>query len=136
MNIEHVNEKEHLKRPSINEIILSHENINKDDKKKHKKLYLKKEENNNNNNIQTEEQEDKHKNTNNNIVLPIIKDANHLNVSFEFKNKKLKPVIKATGLSNNNNSLLTKSLNIHRDNKFWKKENFNNNIGNKDNMKK
>ena len=69
--------------------------------------------------------------------MPIIKDANHLNVSFEFKNKKLKPVIKATGLSNNNNSLLTKSLNIHnRDNKFWKKDNFNNNIGNKDNNKK
>ena len=135
MNIEHVNEKDHLKRPSINEIILSHENINKDDKKKHKKLYLKKEENNNN--IQTEEQEDKQKNTNNNnnIVLPIIKDTNHLNVSFEFKNKKLKPVIKATGLTNNN-SLLTKSLNIHRDNKFWKKDNFNNNIGNKDSTKK
>ena len=67
--------------------------------------------------------------------MPIIKDTNHLNVSFEYKNKKLKPVIKATGLTNNN-SLLAKSLNIHRDNKFWKKDNFNNNIGNKDNNKK
>jgi len=149
INIDHVNDKEYMKRPSINDIILSHENINitnKDEKKKHKKLYLKKEENTNvNHNIsQTEEhldeKVDKYKN-NNNIVLPIIKDNNnnHLNVSFEFKNKKLKPVIKATGLTSNNinNSLLTKSLNIHRDNKFWtKKDNFNNNIGNKDNIKK
>ena len=149
INIDHVNDKEYMKRPSINDIILSHENINitnKDEKKKHKKLYLKKEDNNfiNHNISQTEEHSeekvDKIKN-NNNIVLPIIKDNNnnHLNVSFEFKNKKLKPVIKATGLTGNNinNSLLTKSLNIHKDIKFWtKKDNFNNNIVNKDNIKK
>ena len=67
------------------------------------------------------------------FILPI--NINTKRSKTEIFDAQLKPVIKATGLTNNN-SLLTKSLNIHRDNKFWKKDNFNNNIGNKDNNKK